>query len=474
MAICGKSRGIGLGTGRDYTIGHPDRDVGEVVQPASHPRHVGRARVVTTPAVIPTGMLESFSPPHMRGMSVDVLDYVLFLPGIWLTCAFGASIRLIGPLFVVAPIGFCLLYAVLRRTVPPRLLSAYFSFCILVAILSKYQLFPASWQVHFMEEAIVRQLIPPLGFFAVAWAAKAYFRRRLLCGDVFFGAPIILALSFVVAPAVMYQQGLGYQEDYSAYAILAVYGTFINNTAMGYFFILGGIFLTHNWRRYAALVIVLGVALTSHFIQFRVLTAVVLATLFGLSGRKVAVGLVVTLVGIYALGINFIPEMMIKSPNDGLRLALAADAFSSTIDTQGVGIGYGKESVRWLYRFPNMPDFTFLPDPRSMTHDSMLEALSRGVHNSFIQALLRTGVLGFFLLSAAFFAAFPSRNLPRGVRNHAASVFAVIFIGCFVDPALESAIQIVGVGFGYGYLLALRAAAHSNPNRQQYLVRSQI
>jgi O-antigen ligase len=417
---------------------------------------------VTTPSVIPTGMLEkSFSPPHMRGMSVDVLDYVLFLPGIWLTCALGASIRLIGPLFVVAPIGFCLLYAVLRRTVPPRLLSAYFAFCILVAILSKYQLFPASWQVHFMEEAIVRQLIPLLGFFAVAWAAKAYFRRRLLCGDVFFGAPIIIALSFVVTPAVMFQQGQGYQEDYSAYAILSLYGTFINNMAIGYFFILGGVFLTRNWRRYAGLVIVLGVALTSHFIQFRVLTAVVLVTLFGVPGRKVAVGVVVTLVGIYALGINFIPEMMIKSPNDGLRLALVADAFSSTIDTQGVGIGFGKESVRWRYRFPNMPDFTFLPDPRSMTHDSMLEALSRGVHNSFIQALLRTGVLGFFLLVAAFFAAFPPRDLPRDVRNHAANVFAVIFIGCFVDPALESAIQVVGVGFGYGYLLALRAAARA-------------
>ena len=416
----------------------------------------------TPPPLIPPDTLgKQLSSPRLRSLSPDILDYVLFFPGIWLVCALGISLRLVGPLFAVAPIGSCLLYAVLRRTVPPRLLSAYFAFCILVAILSKYQLFPASWQVHFMEEAIVRQLVPLLGFFAVAWAAKAYFRRRLLSGDAFFGAPIVLALSFVVAPAVMFQQGLGYQEDYSAYAILAVYGTFINNTAIGYFFILGGIFLTHNWRRYAALVIVLGVALTSHFIQFRVLTAVVLVTLFGVPGRKVAVGVVVTLIGIYALGINFIPEMMIKSPNDGLRLALAADAFSSTIDTQGVGIGYGKESVRWLYRIPNMPDFTFLPDPRSMTHDSMLEALSRGVHNSFIQALLRTGVLGFFLLSAAFFAAFPSRNLPRGVRNHAASVFAVIFIGCFVDPALESAIQVVGVGFGYGYLLALRAAARA-------------
>jgi O-antigen ligase len=418
--------------------------------------------VNTPPPLIPPDTLgKQLSSPRLRSLSPDILDYVLFFPGIWLVCALGISLRLVGPLFAVAPIGSCLLYAVLRRTVPPRLLSAYFAFCILVAVLSKYQLFPASWQVHFMEEAIVRQLVPLLGFFAVAWAAKAYFRRRFLSGDVFFGAPIILALSFVVAPAVMYQQGLGYQGDYSAYAVLALYGAFINNVVIALFFVLGGIFLTRDWRRYLGLALVLGVALSSHFIQFRVLTAIVLATLFGVPGRKVAAGLVVTLVGIYALGINFVPEAMTKDPNNGLRLALVADALSSTIDTQGVGIGFGKESVRWRYRFPNMPDFTFLPDPRSMTHDSMLEALSRGVHNSFIQALLRTGVLGFFLLVAAFFAAFPPHNLPRDVRNHAASVFALIFIACFVDTALETPINVPGIGFVYGYLLVLRAEAHS-------------
>src|SRR5262249_21340323 len=152
-----------------------------------------------------------FNPHRLHGPSPDVLDYVLFLPCIWLTCSLGISLRLIGALFVVIPIGLCLAYAVLRRTVPPRLLSAYVAFCIFNAILSKYRLLPTSWQVHFMEEAIVRQLIPMLGFFAVAWASKAYFRRRLLCGNVFFGGPLILFSSFVVAPAVMFQQGLRYQ-----------------------------------------------------------------------------------------------------------------------------------------------------------------------------------------------------------------------------------------------------------------------
>ena len=65
------------------------------------------------------------------------------------------------------PLGFCLFYALLRMTIPPRLLSAYVVFCIVVAILSKYQLLPNSWQVHFREEAIIRQLVPLFGFFSV-------------------------------------------------------------------------------------------------------------------------------------------------------------------------------------------------------------------------------------------------------------------------------------------------------------------
>src|SRR5215472_3130258 len=132
----------------------------------------------------------------------DVLDFVLFLPGIWLACSLGISLRLIGTFFVAAPLGVCLLYAVLRRTIPPRLLTAYIGFCIFIAVLSKFQLMPNSWQVYFMQEAIVRQLIPLLGFFAVAWASKAYFRRRLIDGDITFAAPLFIFFGLIIAPAV--------------------------------------------------------------------------------------------------------------------------------------------------------------------------------------------------------------------------------------------------------------------------------
>ena len=415
-----------------------------------------------TTSVIPAKFFGNRLNPHrVRRPSLDVLDYALFLPSIWLACSLGGALSLIGPLFLVIPIGSCFLYAILRRTVPPRLLSAYFAYCIFIALLSNYRLLPISWQVYFIEEAIVRQLIPTLGFFAVAWASKAYFRRRLLCGDAFFGAPFILVLSFVVSPAIMFAQGASYQGDTTEQTIIALYGSFANGITIAMFFVSGYIFFTTNWRRYTGLITFISIAVSTHFVQFKVLTVTAVAVLFGIPGRLMAVGLVLALVGIYAVGINFIPSTRTIDPNAGLRLAFVADALASVVDTHGIGIGYGKESVRWRYRFHGAPDFTFLPDRKSIRREHLLIILSTGVHNSFVQAILRTGVPGFLLLVAAFFAAFPPRNLPPDMRNHAAIALAMIFIACFVNPALESPLQVVGISFVYGYLLALRASAQT-------------
>ena len=401
-----------------------------------------------------------FSQRYVSRFRPDVLDYMLFLPSIWLPCALGVSLRLIGPLFVVIPIGFCLLYAILRRTMPPRLLSLYLVYCTVTGVLSAYKLFPTSWQVHFMEEAILRQMVPLFGFFAVAWASKAYFQRRLQSdGDVFFGAPIFLTLCWIVAPVFMFQQGVGYQGDHSVYAVIALLGSFINNVVVGLFFVFRGIFLERDWRRNVGLAVAVGVAITTHFIQFKLLIVFVIAALFGAPARRLTIGFIVTMVGIYIVAMNFAAAIMIKAPNEGLRLAMLNDVILSTIDTHGIGIGYGKELVRWRYQVPDQPDFVFLPDAQIMTHSRLLEALSTGVENSFAEALLRTGILGFLLFSLAFFAAFPPNNLSRDVRTHAACLFALIFLSCFVNSSLESPISVVGPGFVFGYLIALRDKA---------------
>ena len=427
---------------------------------------------MTAPPIIP---VNAFSKRfhHFRKLPLDVIDFILFLPAICLVCALGIVLRLIGPLFIVIPVGFCLLYATLRRTVPPGLLSVYLAFCAFIAILSKYQLLPTSWQVHFMQESIVRQLTPLLGYFATVWASKAYFRRRLLSGNVFAGGRVLLVLSLVVAPTLMFLQGAEYQGQDPELTVVTSFGSLINNNLVALFFVFGGIFLTRDWRHYLGLVFVLSVAATTHFTQFKILAFVALVTVFGAPGRIAAIAVVIAMPVTYAIKMRDIPAAMIENPNSGIRLAFVADAVSSAIDTNGIGVGYGKESVRWRYEFANMPAFTFLPDPMSMTPERMLEALSTGVENSFAEALMRTGMPGFLLFVAAFFVGFPPRNLPRNVRNHAAMLFSMTFIGCFVNSALESPISAVGHAFVFGYLLALRANARGSVVRattQQTLI----
>ena len=112
-------------------------------------------------------------------------------------------------------------------------------------------------------------MIPLLAYLAVGWAAKAYFQRRILAGNPFFGAPITVTLCVVVAPTVMYLEGFRYPGEDAAQAMIALYGALINNVLIAMFFILGGVFLTTDWRRYAGLAAILTIAYMSHFIQFR-------------------------------------------------------------------------------------------------------------------------------------------------------------------------------------------------------------
>lgn len=399
-----------------------------------------------------------------RVAAYDILDLWLFFPSILIACALGLSLRLIGPFFVVVPLLTCIAYASLRLTVPPRLLSVFLAFCIFMAALSLFRVVPRSWQIYFMPEAVFRQLVPMVGFWAVAWASKAYFWRQIPTGEPFFGTSTVLFLTMVVAPLVMLQQGLRYQGDGPIHAMLVLYGAFINNVMIANFFLLSRIFFTKDWRRYAALLVFIIIVATTSFLQFRIFAVVLFAVLLGAPARWVAIGLVFVFVVTYAIGLGYVPEMVRLSPDSGLRLAFIRDALKSVMDTHGIGIGYGTESVRWVYHFPGLPTFRFLPDARNMSYGRMLEALSTGVHNSFVQALLRTGVLGFVLLVAAFFAAFPSRKLPKDTKRHATVSFVIIFMACFVNPALESPAQAVGVGLIYGYLITINARARLGLN----------
>ncbi len=386
------------------------------------------------------------------------MDYVLYLPCIWTACAFGFSLSVIGPVFMVIPL-MCLLYSILRKTIPPRLLSVHVVLCVLAGVLSFRRVFPTSWQTVFLDDAIPRQLVPIASFFAVAWASKAYFRRRLRSGSVFAGERLFLFLSLIVAPFYMLQAGVRYEGDDTASTVIAAYGSMINNIVIGLFFVTGRLFYGCGWSRVAAAVFILLVAATTHFVQFKMIAGAASLMLLGVPPRRVVLCVVGLLTVLYAVEAYDIPRAIAENPDKGIRVAFIIDAFRSLFDTRFIGIGYGTESVRWIYRFEGMPDFVFMPDPQLVSHERLLELLSRGVHNSFAQAMLRTGLPGLLVLGGAYLAALPPLDLSKSALSHASILFIVIFIAAFVNPALESPVQLVGIGFVYGYLLALRQYA---------------
>jgi len=401
-----------------------------------------------------------------RGLSLS--DCVLFWPGLWLACALGAGIRLIGILYVVLPVGLCLLYALIERVVPPRLLTVYLAFCAFAAALSKYGLFPSSWQSHFMEEAILKQFLPTLGFFAVGWAAKAYFRKRFRYGNVFVGGQLAAGLGILLEVPIAFYLGLGYQGDYSLYQMFAALGSFLNNTLISVFFITGYIYFTKDWRRYFGLCTVFMIAAITHFAQFRLWTLLLLATFVGVPARKALTALIAVLIVAFGVAINFGPQLMTLMPNEGLRAIMMHDGLLTMVDTDGIGIGYGKEAVRNRYKVPGEPDFRFLPDWDTMSPDRKLQALSNTIENSFFMTLLHTGIIGLCLLLSALFAAFPPRGLPRNAQKHAVVVFGMMIIASSVNAGLDTPLENIGLGFLYGYLLALRAWWHQVGGQESF------
>lgn len=399
---------------------------------------------------------------------LDTLDIVLFLPCIWIAASLGFAIGDYPILFFIMP-PLCLGYAVLRGVIAPRLLAVYVGICIVAGFLSARHLFPQSWQIVFLEAAIPRQLAPIISFFAVAWAAKAYFLRRIRQGNVFANDRIIIVLAYIVAPAIMFISGVQYEGDDTTSTILAAYGSFINSITLGLFFLFGHLFYRHDQGRYFTLFLILLVAFTTHFVQFKIISLAAIVMLIGFPPRLVIVGVIAAFMASYAIQALDVPGAVAGNPDKGIRVAFIVDSFESLVDTSGVGIGYGTESVRWVYRFPGQPDFTFMPNPATISDTRLMEVLSRGVHNSFIQAMLRLGVIGLILMTAAIFCAFPPAGLPRPVLCHASMLFVCMFVACFVNPALESPRQLVGIGFSYGYLLALRSTVRRVPHdlRQQ-------
>jgi O-antigen ligase len=130
-------------------------------------------------------------------------------------------------------------------------------------------------------------------------------------------------------------------------------------------------------------------------------------------------------------------------PNSGFRMVQTTDALSASIQSHGLGVGYGKETSK--------VDLTELVDT------ARTELAMNGVHNAFAEAFMRLGVLGgLFLLWLCVGTCAPPREGPLHLRRHLAAVYLMLLTAVLFNVALESPTYIVGVSTAIGYILATK------------------
>ncbi|HSK42121.1 MAG TPA: hypothetical protein VK943_20315, partial [Arenibaculum sp.] len=136
-------------------------------------------------------------------------------------------------------------------------------------------------------------------------------------------------------------------------------------------------------------------------------------------------------------------------PNTGIRLIFWRDVLGALVDTNFVGIGFGREAIRTTYVLETLLEFGDLADP---------QFIFIGTHSAFMDVLLRLGGVGGLLLVLYLASVFPSSRLPPRIRTHACIVYALVFLCCLVNVALQSPTYMFGIVFALGYLQALKRA----------------
>ncbi len=152
--------------------------------------------------------------------------------------------------------------------------------------------------------------------------------------------------------------------------------------------------------------------------------------------RPIAIGFLLALIGAIAVTWPFADEIWIMDPNTGIRLFFWHDAVQRFLESHGIGVGFGTETIRPIYDL-RAADVT-LQDIDSPGF------ILVGSHNAFIDALYRMGVLGFGCL--AYFCAKLSRSV---LRSPAVDIFDC-WVLCLTGTVLLVNVGLVSFNFFFG------------------------
>ena len=398
-----------------------------------------------------------------RGDGWIFVALVLFVVGI------GEALKAFRTPALLLMVAVTVIYArdtMLRRQHLPLLLFSVVSLCYV--ILSYLQAFPIAWTRYYETDAILQQasfiaiLLPFVAASQKWWEDTRFDVNR----DVALIAVVVAA--FLIGAAVDLLLG---SKGVRPFVTLRNY-VFIGLLALSYL-----AFRSEKWRGPAilTLVILAGWAIwRGQFLQntivYLILTGLLATAIFRVpADRLLLVIILIILAAATIIGLHDPLRVFEIDANTGWRLAWWNDVLTATFDTNGIGVGFGTESLRNEYSGVLL---------RDTYREEAADFLFVGTHSAFFDIMFRTGLAGFLLLCFVIARCFPAPNMSLAARAHCCAMFAILVLCLHSNLALQSPMYSLGVAICIGYLqseryksqLAVARHAEDAPDEPPYAV----
>lgn len=336
-------------------------------------------------------------------------------------------------------VGLALIYG--RRFIQPSLIL-FAAVGVVTGLLSYMGVLHRGLTMFFDVSAIPQQmfytvalvfLVPAFAFYhqGVAQGARSYRNLELLIFWMALMAKAILALAGARATD---GAGFGVAQLVNPDVILAfiIVRRWILDPAIS------------PWVRLSLGLLVL---VTSGGSLQSLLIAAALAGLIMFPGKKllVTVGFMIGVVVVPLLALPFIQQIHGLDPNTAIRLVFWSDAIERLWESQGIGVGFGTETVRPRYYFGFREHLI-----SSLDHEGFIHV---GSHNALVDAAYKMGLAGFAVL------AFYLLSMVRGILARAnvavfdCWVICTLTVTIMVNVALASINFLFGSAFLLGWLV---------------------
>lgn len=417
--------------------------------PASEPVSTPTERIHYDPrgAVNFTHKYSEVRARFKRHVMAHRLYHYVFLGAIVLYITAGTQAKLAGVAGFMALLGCVILYCVLARAFYFYLSLFLFTVLGVVYIILSYgELLPPAWTILYDQSQIMRQGFFVISFYPLIVGAQRFWIHAILSnrmGIYAFGMIIAFFGIRSLHETILFPQKAG-----DALISLKFYGL-INQETMILFALYYLIIIQFRHHRFFLLAIFAPLTLLLANTAQIMIVAPMMVAFAILPNRLMPVFLAITVLTLCVVAIVlmfYIEEIFIIDPNTGLRQLYWRDSILGVYQTNGLGIGFGREvTSRYLPEFFREGELAFT------------DHMNDNIHNSYLSMFFRMGIGGGVLfLIFIFGTCFPRAFQNPAVTAHACFAFFLAFLSMFVNTGMESPRVIVGISLCLGYILACK------------------